>query len=81
MNTVPWISPQFDLTLDSQPALMAIEQLNFSQMKRKPHSPSLAFTRIQIKINIDFATQHSFGPKFQSVCSQILRMSTNERFL
>lgn len=35
MNTVPWISPEFDLTLDCQPVLMAIEQLNFSQMKRK----------------------------------------------
>ncbi len=35
MNTAPWISPEFDLTLDSQPVLMAIEQLTFAQMKRK----------------------------------------------
>ncbi|CAG2118293.1 unnamed protein product [Medioppia subpectinata] len=33
MNTSPWVSPEFDLTLDCQPVLMAIEQLNFSQMK------------------------------------------------
>jgi hypothetical protein len=35
MNTAPWISPEFDLTLDCQPVLMAIEQLTFAQMKRK----------------------------------------------
>ncbi|XP_054169208.1 E3 ubiquitin-protein ligase TRIM9-like [Oppia nitens] len=33
MNTAPWVSPEFDLTLDCQPVLLAIEQLNFSQMK------------------------------------------------
>jgi hypothetical protein len=41
MNTAPWISPEFDLTLDCQPVLMAIEQLTFAQMKRKFFSPVL----------------------------------------
>jgi len=43
MNTAPWISPEFDLTLDCQPVLMAIEQLTFAQMKRKPTYSSISY--------------------------------------
>ncbi len=61
MNTAPWISPEFDLTLDCQPVLMAIEQLTFAQMKRKFFSRVFNFAQQTILlfwITFSYLTQN-----------------------
>ncbi|KAK0041990.1 E3 ubiquitin-protein ligase TRIM9-like isoform X2 [Biomphalaria pfeifferi] len=44
MELAPRVSPEFELTLDNTPAIHAIQNMSFFQMKGKPH-PSLPFTR------------------------------------
>ena len=56
INASPWISPEFDLTLDSQTVLHAIEQLTFAQMKREYNLNNILLNE---KIHIPKSNSHS----------------------